>query len=314
MPDYRWHLRRAYDRYRLRRLVRRNDFAPREALTLFTDPRGGSTWLTEQLVQIPKTTVVWEPLHADLTPGLRELEFQWRQHIPENATWDEARDFFERILRGRVLSLQPGQVPYLDHFPGAERLIVKFCRGTALLPWFVRTFEPRFAPIHFIRHPFSVAASQLQFGAWDTHPETFRMPEGRFTEPFDKHADFLATLSSRAESLVARWCIVNGIALDHPARDEHWITATYEHMLLDPESTITRIFDRWGLPMPEGVLDRVREASRMTKDATFETSLDDQLTKWQRQFTDNQIARLTRILDHFEIEVYTNDPMPQVTF
>lgn len=93
-----------------------------------------------------------------------------------------------------------------------------------------------------------------------------------------------------------------------------WITVTYEHLLVDPSPTIERIFDRWDLPMPDGVLDRVREASKTTREATFETSLDAQLTKWQDQFSDDEIARLTRILDYFEVEIYTTDPMPTVSF
>lgn len=102
------------------------------------------------------------------------------------------------------MGLRTGQVRYVDRFAEAEQLIVKFCRGTAFLPWFVRTFELRFAPIHFLRHPFAVAASQLKFGAWKQSSERFPMPEGRYTEPFDRHADFLRSLDTQAEWMVAR--------------------------------------------------------------------------------------------------------------
>lgn len=314
MPDLRWHFHRAHNRYRLTRLARRNNFDPAEALTIFSDPRGGSTWITELVTQIPGTAVAWEPLHVQLTPGIEEIGFQWRQHIPEDATWDEAEALFERILRGRVLGRHTGQTRYIPSFTRAEQLLVKFCRGTALLPWFVRTFAPRYAPLYFLRHPFAVAASQLKFGAWDQHSTTFHVPEGRYTEVYTRHADFLGTLSSRAETLVALWCITNGVPLHHPANNERWITVTYERLLLDPEPTLQRVFDRWGIPMPEAALDRVREASATTKDATFEQSLDAQLAKWRTQFSDDEIGRLTRILDYFEIDLYTADPIPTASF
>jgi hypothetical protein len=62
------------------------------------------------------------------------------------------------------------------------------------------------------------------------------------------------------------------------------------------------------------VLDRVRDASQTTRDATFETSIEAQLRKWQGHFSDEQICRMTHVLEYFGIEVYDDGVKPLVTF
>ena len=66
---------------------RRKDFDPREAVVIFSDPRGGSTWLMEMLEQIPRSTTIFEPLHAELGLMEEELDLGWRPYIPADYQW-----------------------------------------------------------------------------------------------------------------------------------------------------------------------------------------------------------------------------------
>lgn len=37
-------------------------FQPEQALVIFSDPRGGSTWVSEVVNEVPRPFVYWEPL------------------------------------------------------------------------------------------------------------------------------------------------------------------------------------------------------------------------------------------------------------
>lgn len=315
MPDFLWHARKAYANLRLKARAKRNDFNPEDAMLIFSDPRGGSTWITEMVQQIPRTAVVWEPLHLHYTDAFRTLGFGWRQYIPEEAEWDEARRTFEQVFRGRLLNDKIYDSSDFGRLKEADRLIVKLCRGNALLPWLTRQFAFRHKPVYLIRHPFAVVASQLRFGAWSKEFRRFRIPESGYDrELYAPHADFLQGLGTKEEALVAQWCLTNLVPLRHPENNVRWITVTYEAMLLDPERVLERIFGEWGVSVPAGALDRVREASATTKEATFQTSLEAQLRKWQNQLTDAQITRMRDVLNYFEVEHYDEGTMPLVTF
>ena len=67
---------------------------PLNAISLFCDPRGGSTWLAETLNTIAYSTIIDEPLHLKNMKSLQKMDFSWRQYIPEDADWPEATSFF----------------------------------------------------------------------------------------------------------------------------------------------------------------------------------------------------------------------------
>ena len=60
MPDVVWHLKKRYADLRLRLLALQNDFDPDEALLIFSDPRGGSTWLAELIQEVRDFDLVAE--------------------------------------------------------------------------------------------------------------------------------------------------------------------------------------------------------------------------------------------------------------
>lgn len=66
---------------------------------IFSSPRGGSTWLMEVIQQITKEPVIFEPLFIGIKKHpLNKINFGWRQYIPEDAIWEEAKIIFDSIL------------------------------------------------------------------------------------------------------------------------------------------------------------------------------------------------------------------------
>ncbi len=313
------YLRRARQHYtdlQLRRTARRNNFRPEDALLVFSDPRGGSTWITELLHRIPRTAIVWEPLHLRKVPAFRDIGFQWRQHIPQDATWEETHDAFEQLLSGKIMNPWTCQKSGWREFAQAERLLVKFVRGNALLPWLTDQFAFRRPPILLVRHPFAVAASQLLYFQFrgNKPPSQWRgfgsPPVGRFNDAYHEHADFLQTLETTEEVLLAQWCQTTLPTLRHPDNDKRWITVHYEHLLLNPADNLERIMSRWNTSMPAGIEHQLRQASATTNEATFLQGVEAQLQKWQKQFSSEQVARMKAVLEYFEVEFYDDGLMP----
>ncbi|HIF23759.1 MAG TPA: hypothetical protein EYQ27_18060 [Gemmatimonadetes bacterium] len=286
-------------------------FEPLESFVICSDPRGGSTWLSEIVAQIPRTARIWEPLNIQAVRRFQDLGFAWRQHIHENADWPEAERALSDALRGRILNgwtVRPGS---LTDLATADRLTVKFCRANALLPWLTRRFKFRHKPIHLVRHPLAVVASQLSYGAWDAPYEGFVIPSGPHSELWQEHAEYLSSLSTKAEALTAVWALTNRISLDHPRANADWLTVYYEDLLAEPEREIERIFDVWDEPVPKSAATQARVASATTKTATFEQGVEYQLAKWQRALSDRQIDSMLSVLQYFGIRQYGIELRPQ---
>lgn len=290
-----------------RAISRVRDFDPRENFIISSDPRGGSTWLSEIVSLVPGTAILWEPLNIGAVRQFRELGFGWRQHIPEGEDWPEAETRFRAVFSGRVLTGWTMTAASPRQMLAADRLAVKFCRANALLPWLTRRFDFRYRPVHLVRHPFAVVASQLAHGGWDQVFEGFRVPEGRFCGIWSEHRAFLESLETKAESLTAVWAITNDVPLSDERAGTDWITVHYEDLVLNPEQELGRIFRAWGLSMPEGARARARRASATTRTATFERGAEAQLSKWQRELSADQIDRMARVLEHFGVTRYGPD-------
>ena len=286
------------------------NFEPRDNLLLCCEPRGGSTWIAEILREIPKTTVLWEPLHIRHMACFNKLCFAQKQYIPEQETWKEAETTFEQLFKGKILNNWTCTLSSPIDFITADQMIIKFCRANALLPWLTRVFDFIYEPLYLIRHPFAVVASQLSHGSWSKNFSTFNIPDSPYNDLYIQHSDFLSSLKTQEDALVATWCLSNIVPLHHPKNNEHWITVYYEDLISNPERGLHRIFDRWGLPFPESAKKRVRVPSITAKGATFQGNIEKQLSKWKIFFNQEQIEKMAAVLHYFEIKHYTTDIFP----
>lgn len=79
-------------------------FETSKHVLLFSDPRGGSTWLAEVLCKATQKPMIFEPLHLKNVSKVREIGFGWRQHIPEDADWPEAKSFFQNLFSKKIIN------------------------------------------------------------------------------------------------------------------------------------------------------------------------------------------------------------------
>jgi hypothetical protein len=283
---------------------------PEDAIVLSCDPRSGSTWLSEILGQSLNAVTIWEPFHLDEVPEMRRLGLGWREFIPADAEWPEAETLVRKVLSGRLINPWISSANPAKAFFTADRLLVKCCRANGFLPWMVRRIEFKARPIHFLRHPFAIVASQLKMGNFDGSGLRDALFEGRYADQLSHQADYILGLQSDEERIVAMWCRTHLPCLTDPERNRYWITTHYEELLREPEAEITRIFSQWDRPVPTNILDSIRRPSRMTQQGALKADAMAQITKWQTHFPDSKQRAMAAVLTHFEVACYNHDPFP----
>jgi len=309
-------LKRDWLAVRYSRLAGVARFDPKKARIVSGDPRGGTTWLAQLLNELPGSALIWEPLAVSEVKEVHALKFQWRQFIPEDDSWPEAKELMERILSGRLLSPYLCQQTTPRQLRQANHLLIKFCRANQLLPWLTKEFHFEVPPVYLVRHPCAVVASQLKQGGWKNVPPHFTIPEGRYTSFYTKHEKFLETIDTIEKRLAATWCLCNRVPLSHPDNNKRWITVTYESMLLDGPSEIDRIARRWNVSIPKGVYDKLQTASSTTVTGSpiLQGSVREQLEYWKFSLTAGQIENIMSVVNYFGVDLYDSDVLPRRTF
>jgi len=298
----------------LRPLAPKKTYNPTTNHYIFADPRGGSTWLMEIIQSITNEPVIWEPLDLKLRNNpFNKLKFGWRQHIPEQKEWKEALELFQKLFKGKILEKNILDYSTFSQLKDSETLLFKICRGNALLPWLCKNFEFNNQPVYLVRHPFAVVSSQLKHGAWDYDFKGFEIPDTPFNANYLKHKEFLTTLKTKEEALVASWCLSNLESLNHPHNNIKWITITYEDFVLNPEKELTRILRRWDLAIEVNTL-KLRKDSVTTRADSPNEALD-RISNWKNNFNTRQLTAMGKVLDYFEVDLYQkNNSLPQVKF
>lgn len=285
-------------------------FETSKHVLLFSDPRGGSTWLAEVLCKATQKPMIFEPLHLKNVSKVRKIGFGWRQHIPEDANWPEAKSFFQNLFSGKIINWWLAQMSPRDVLVNSDSAVIKFCRGSMLLPYLVKNFKFDLLPVYMVRHPFGVVASQLKHGSWSHTDEFFQLPDTKYNDIYKLHQSYLESLASKTELMTAHWCITNAAVLNHAENNRKWITIYYEDMVTSPKEVLNEVFNRWNINPNFDHLD----IEKRSKTALSETKIDPevQISSWQNFFSELEIDKMLDVLKHFEISVYSKDIYPRL--
>lgn len=271
---------------------------PSDAIIIASDPRSGSTWLSEIISSIPGSFIIDEPLHLNNVKEIKHLNFSWRQHIPREKQWPAAKSFFKKLFKGQILN--PHIVKNYKNAVKAKQPIIKTIRAKLLLPWLCNQFEFKYKPIVLVRHPFAMIASLKRHEAFDYPFERFTLPNSKYTDFLLTHLDFLKTLNSNQEQQLAWWCLSNKYLASFDQED--WIVVTYEELVNNYKETVEHIFSTWKTPLPKSILKVASKASSSTTKRKFQK--EEQLNSWQDILSDNEIARYNEILNYFNVDYF----------
>ncbi len=297
--------------FRLKRIASGARFKAEDALIICANPRGGSTWLFEMLVDlIPDSATVLEPLHRDWVTEVRDLQFDWHQRIGEEEEWGEARDLFERILSGRMLTAHTCENSPIDDYRTASRLLLKFVRLNGMLPWLTKQFQFKYKPIVLTRHPIAVAVSMARHPQWQSMPDHYVFPKSPYVTYSDADRAYLETLSTKEEVMVAKWCTRNRGLLYHSRRNKDWMVFHYEDLVVQPGEALAEIAKSWDFDLKDQSQIDFNKASRSSVETTFATDSKVQLEKWRSRVEPDMLNRMLATLSYFEIDLYGDDPYP----
>ena len=290
--------------------LRAREYDTTNSIMIFSEPRGGSTWLMEILAQLPKTAAIFEPFHSHY--GALD-SYTWGNHKKPAEDWPEGKKAIRDILKANVLdSYQLERSPWYNYL-SADKFVFKSVMGTPIMPWIIENFEFQFKPIYILRHPLSVASSTLKnlyMRGSTINVDHKWEPTGYNEALYQKNKDLFAKDANPIGTLIARWCINNHYALH---QKQKCITVYYEHMLLHPQRTLTRIFETWNIELPADIQNNIDQPSHSDFKKDFRSDKNEQLSKWINRYSESELAHFQSILDRFDIDLYKmTDPLPQI--
>jgi hypothetical protein len=307
--------------------VRRNSeriISKENTICLFCQPRGGSTWLAEMLLNLPGSVLIDEPLwrgdmmapfqkpsEADRkVAGIANLDFFYHQSIPEQENWPEAKHVFENILAGRVASKGLYEEQRYAKLENQGIYITKFCYAGLLMVWLHRQFN--FKSILLTRHPCAVVASQLNHPSWQKLTVDGNQVVGDF--PFNtiyKEAlEKTGPVKSREAYLALLWALNFKHTAMHPENNRTWLTISYEGLLLHFEAEIERIKSRYGVELNIGGKNHKKPSISSQPASMQRLQNNAQLEYWKKLLSQKQISEILHVLELLEIDIYGSEPEP----
>ena len=316
----------AYEYFRYLRPFTLSNRANRDSRTIsssrivsvFSEPRGGSTWVSDIFCQLPESILIMEPLFLyPLYPEIKDVGFHFHQWIPEDAEWPEASEYFRKLYNMEIGSRKSVRLYFfnktLKHVSRARYYVYKDCASTMLVPWLTARFDVN--PVYVIRHPCAVVASQLKYKHWDYIQKDllahFPPPDFRYKEIFFQYQDIIDKMTKPEERMAAEWCLHNSVTIQHPLNNIRWVTVAYEKLYKEPEEEITRIFGRLGLAIPDRVLAEIRKPSGTTLNGSVaDIRSGQQLESWRKVLSAEQVRNIMNIVKEFGMDFYDESTEP----
>lgn len=106
------------------------------------------------------------------------------------------------------------------------------------------------------------------------------------------------------ELLAFIWGIDTYIPLIY-AKDYDFYVLTYEKLMIEQEKELKKIFHKINEEIPEKAYPLLREQSMLALD--FIKEKRKQLSKWKKNLSRNQINKILKITEWFNLDFYTDD-------
>lgn len=290
-------------------------FQLNNSLIIFSEARGGSTWLMELIHNIPGTIVNWEPLHVEKGVVPKEMNLGWRPSLNKENAKREHVKLFQSILTYRTYTSWTTRYVFWKDVFTSKQVITKFVRANLCLPWIVETFPNlKHQPVLLMRHPIAVALSRLKtFDRMSIDEimapimvEDLHKISNNFNEEcYLEHAAFINKLTNRLELEVAIWCLNTESLLDHP-HEKSWITIYYEDLVREPRKTFVNLLEHLDISISKVDVERIafRKASKSNYHGDLKKDAQEQISNFFHILKDKELESLQNILDYFNVKVY----------
>lgn len=209
-------------------LLKRKKFDESNAVLIFSEARGGSTWLMECLKKIPGTCTNWEPMH----PSKGVVPNDWGRRPFFNEKCPPAVDeLLKDVISYRLHNPWCTQFSSVKEISKSEIVITKFVRANLLVPKYLNLVNFARPPILLLRHPIDVCRSQLQ--AFNEYQDKFELPDTLNKHIYEPHLEFLNSIDDALELKIALWCIHNCSVLNNIEKYKDRLIVTEYGMLAE---------------------------------------------------------------------------------
>ena len=178
---------------------------------IFSEGRGGSTWLQELLVSASDGLSIFEPFSGcNFGYNKRILDFPYPFDINSNFESSTAKPFMHDVVN----VIRPGkralQFNSFYNILYAKTAVIKFVNKGLILPWFLNEFDPKVKPIYLIRNPISIIKSRASYGytnMQEEHSIDFSDLYVKFNSNHRlfKHISIFKELNTNYEIYIAEW-------------------------------------------------------------------------------------------------------------
>ncbi|MFC5195465.1 sulfotransferase [Bizionia hallyeonensis] len=286
-----------------------------DAIIIFSEARGGSTWLMELLKHIPGVIINWEPLHVNRGVVPKAYKLGWRPCILPDSTDTKHVTLFSKIFRFSVFNTWTTRYVFWKDLKHSKHVLTKFVRANQSLPWVVATYpELKHKPVFLLRHPIATCLSRLKtFEGVDAQNITTLTPAKKFDIPdcinnmrFIEHQHYIDSLQTQLEVEIAVWCVNNVDLITHKNQDT-WYTLYYEDLVMHPEDSFQALLQGINIHLPQDILSRIdyRKPSSTNFYGNLKALPKHQLESFLNKLEADQLRRIQGVFDYFDLKVYS---------
>ncbi len=284
-----------------------------DTIVISGTPRSGTTWLMEMLATLPDYKTLFEPFHINLFPEVKNLGLAPSPYLNPDSNYPNVNYCLKKNFEGKMISRKPFYRPSnIKSRLTAGKLIVKSVRVNRLLPYIAENFSLRQIYV-IIRHPCATISSQIKYGIFGYFGSPIlpvkktiinscmEIPEIRQNK---KLMEEVKNIRDVEELLAFIWGIDTYIPLIY-AKDYDFYVLTYEKLMIEQEKELKKIFHKINEEIPEKAYPLLREQSMLALD--FIKEKRKQLSKWKKNLSRNQINKILKITEWFNLDFYTDD-------
>lgn len=281
------------------------------SILIFSEARGGSTWLMEIIKNIPGSCINWEPLHDKGV--VNEFNLGLKPFIPRNDSTVEYLKCFDEIHRLKRTSTWTRKYLNLKDVVLCKYVITKYVNANLLIPWMMENFKFKHKPIVLLRHPIDTTISHIKaFGNNKNYLEELEIPKSINNERYIKYYDYIHNLETLLEKRIAFWCM-NNCPLIEQLETLDVNVVFYSDLLMNTKEEINKMLKRSNIVVSGEVLKTMsyRKASKTNFNKTYISDPKIQLNKNFDRMDENMKDKVQNIFNHFNLILYNAySPLP----
>lgn len=227
------------------------------------------------------------------------------EHARLGAVWSEALSLRTRFAKRWLFAESKPIVRRVPLIPA--RVLVKEVNACLSLAWLERKFGFRIAVT--FRHPCGFWASALKLrdmGHGTLSLDGLLAQERLMTTHFSGIRDWLSSLASEDEKLLAAYCMIVSVLEQQCKQRPEWVLCRHEDLCADPQQEFRRIFSALGYPFTKEAERFIHESTRESQGGVYGLSRNAALEadKWKRELSPERLMMAEAIIGKVGLASY----------